>query len=599
MHGLHIGKAGAKRFTLPRDAVTQKLAFLGRTGTGKSYAAMKLAEEMYRSGAQIVCLDVVGVWWGLRLAKDGSSPGLNIPVFGGLRGDIPLVPTAGAVIADLIVDRRMSVVLDLSQFETDATKAKFAQDFGDRFFRRMKAAPSPVHLFLEECQEIVPQNPAPRGGENMMLHYWTRMLKLGRNFGIGASLISQRPQEVNKKALNMSECLFAFQMTGQHERKAVRDWLGSKGAEGDDIQKLLRTLEVGEAHVSSPQWLLFEGIVKVGERRTYDSSSTPSFEQTDRAEAGELAPIDLEQLQAAMETTIAEAEANDPAILHRRIRELEAEIQSAPAAGPSEEEIAASIRDSVDRELVTALSHLRGKFRTVVDRIFTQSMALGQAIEGIVGSIEELDDLTSDEETEVKAMDAAERPVVVPTGRVSAQRAPKTPPHPVMLHDGLKPRQQGILNALGGFEALGLNEMSRGAVAVMSDQSPKSSAYDKHLRRLKNELGLIRYPRSGWITLTDEGRVIADGAMTPRNLLGLHTAWAGKLSPPQARMLWSLVDRYPGSFTRPELAEATNQSVKSSAFDKHIRMLRSLKIVGYPETGSVVATALLFPKGLK
>src|SRR5882724_4383923 len=94
---------------LPLDAVTQKLAAIGRTGSGKSYFASLLAEEMFNAGAQIVILDVVGVWWGLRLNADGKSPGLSIPVFGGLHGDIPLEPTAGKLIADLIVDKGISV----------------------------------------------------------------------------------------------------------------------------------------------------------------------------------------------------------------------------------------------------------------------------------------------------------------------------------------------------------------------------------------------------------------------------------------------------------------------------------------------------------
>ncbi len=34
-----------------------------------------------------------------------------------------------------------------------------------------------------------------------MLHAFTRLVKIGRNFGIGVSLLSQRPQEVNKKVL--------------------------------------------------------------------------------------------------------------------------------------------------------------------------------------------------------------------------------------------------------------------------------------------------------------------------------------------------------------------------------------------------------------
>ena len=43
--------------SLPLEAVTRKLAFIGGTGGGKSYAATKLAEEMHTQGAQIVVLD--------------------------------------------------------------------------------------------------------------------------------------------------------------------------------------------------------------------------------------------------------------------------------------------------------------------------------------------------------------------------------------------------------------------------------------------------------------------------------------------------------------------------------------------------------------
>src|SRR4051812_22272418 len=195
---------------LPLDAVTQTLAFMGRRSSGKTYGAGKLAEEMLDAGAQVVVLDPVGSWYGLRIGADGKSPGISIPVFGGLHGDVPLEVGAGAYIADLIVEKRLSVVLDVSQFESDAAKARFATEWAKRFFFRQKASPSAVHVFLEECQEFVPQN--PQKGEEHMLHAFNTMWKIGRNFGIGGSLISQRPQEINKKAFNLTECMFAFQM---------------------------------------------------------------------------------------------------------------------------------------------------------------------------------------------------------------------------------------------------------------------------------------------------------------------------------------------------------------------------------------------------
>jgi DNA helicase HerA-like ATPase len=158
----------AADLALPLRAVTEKIAFLGRSGSGKTYAAMKLAEEMHKVGAQFVALDPVGVWFALRLAADGKGKGLLIPVLGGLHGDLPLEAGAGAIVADLVIDRGVSAVLDVSQFESDADKARFARAFADRFFFRKKAAPSAIHIFIEECQEFAPQN--PQREEAAMLH---------------------------------------------------------------------------------------------------------------------------------------------------------------------------------------------------------------------------------------------------------------------------------------------------------------------------------------------------------------------------------------------------------------------------------------------
>lgn len=308
----------ARDLSLPVEAVTEKLGFLGRTGSGKTYAAQKLAEEMHKSGVQFVVLDPVGVWYGLRLAADGKKPGLPVPVLGGLKGDIPLEPHAGALIANLVVDRGTSVIIDVSQFESDADKARFARDFAERFFFRKKASPSAVHVFLEECQEFVPQN--PQREEARMLHAFTRLFKIGRNFGVGGSLISQRPQEVNKKVLNLTELLFCFQLTGPQERKVIEGWIAEKGID-EDIAGELPKLEVGHPHVWSPAWLKISKVISIGEKWTFDASSTPKVGK--RAAVRELSPIDLKELAKEMTATIERAKAEDPRLLRQRIAELE------------------------------------------------------------------------------------------------------------------------------------------------------------------------------------------------------------------------------------------------------------------------------------
>jgi DNA helicase HerA-like ATPase len=197
--------------SLPNDAVTQPFAFLARRGAGKSYGAMKLAEGMLDIGAQVLAIDPVGIWYSLRIAADGKGKGYDLPIFGGLHGDIPLEPGAGALIADLIVDRNISAVLDVSMFRKNERK-QFATAFAEQLFHRKKQHRSPVHLFVEEAQVFVPQR--TMGDEARMLGAFEDIVKLGRNFGIGVCLISQRPQSVNKDALNQTEALFVLRRSG-------------------------------------------------------------------------------------------------------------------------------------------------------------------------------------------------------------------------------------------------------------------------------------------------------------------------------------------------------------------------------------------------
>lgn len=312
---------------LPVDAVTQVIGFLGRRGSGKTYAATKLAELMLDAHAQIVVLDPVGVWYGLRLGD-----GYDIPVLGGLHGDVPLEPSSGALVADLIVDRGISAILDVSQM-IPADLARFALGFGDRFFQRKKAAPSAVSIIMEECQEFVPENPQRGGLEPKVLHAFQRIVKLGRNFGIGCCLISQRPQEISKKVMNQTELLFAFQTSGPQERTAIKRWIDDKGLD-EDIKSILPKLEIGQTRAWSPQWLKISKTIRIAPKRSLDASSTPKVGV--RAEAVKtLTPIDLEALRDAMAETVERSKQDDPKYLRACIAEMAKRIADLEAAKPN------------------------------------------------------------------------------------------------------------------------------------------------------------------------------------------------------------------------------------------------------------------------
>jgi DNA helicase HerA-like ATPase len=258
----------ADSLTLPAvEAVTQKYGFIGRSGSGKSYAAMKLAELFLGAGAQIIALDWVGIWWSLRLAANGKAPGFeHVYIFGGEHADVDLRPESGALMADLVVDKHISVVLDVMHFRK-AERTRFATAFAEQFFHRKKTARTACHLFIEEAQAYLPQ--MVRGEEARMVGVFEDIGKVGRNYGIGNSLISQRPQAINKDVLNQVEVLLAFQTNGPQERKAIAGWTAENTDAGAAMMQELPKLHVGQALVWSPQWL------RVAEQVT-SRSATPT-----------------------------------------------------------------------------------------------------------------------------------------------------------------------------------------------------------------------------------------------------------------------------------------------------------------------------------
>src|SRR5205085_8998589 len=219
----------------------------------KTYAAGKLVELLLDAHVQVVILDTVGNWYGLRLSADGKKRGFDVPVIGGLRGDIPLEEAGGALIADTLTDTGRSAIIDVSQFSL-AARQRFATAFGEKLWQKKKAdhQPAPLTLVIEECQLIIPQN--VRADQARMVGIYEEIVRLGRNYGIGAVMVSQRPQSVNKEVLTQTECLCVFQTNGSQERDALKKWIVAQGADVNLVQEL-PGLPVGTCYLWSPQWL--------------------------------------------------------------------------------------------------------------------------------------------------------------------------------------------------------------------------------------------------------------------------------------------------------------------------------------------------------
>jgi hypothetical protein len=549
----------ADKLSLPLDAVTQTFAFLARRGAGKTYGATKLAEGMLDAGAQVVAIDPVGVWWGLRLAGDGKGKGIDIPVLGGLHGDIPLEPGAGALVADLVADRGASMVLDVSMFRKGDRK-RFVTDFAEQLFHRKKEKRSPVHVFLEEAQVFVPQR--AMGDEARMLGAFEDLVKLGRNFGIGVTLISQRPQAVNKDALNQTECLVVLQTNGAQERKAIREWIVEQSLDVEDLVDTLPGLKRGEAWVWSPSWLSETVRVHISKKRTFNASATPEV-GAKLVEPKELEPVDLQELQVAMEDVVAKATAEDPKALRRRVLELEAQLAKAGGTRVEEKRVEVSV---LKAEHVARLEKAVARFSEALEHV----RPVATELVGLVRSAK----TPTPRLAPVHAAPKVERmrPVTVTTERTGS--LPK-----------------GARDMLTALASTLRPTLSRNQVATLAGLKVTGGTFAKYLSILRTG-GLVE-DRAGELAITEPGLAAVGGRSAPASTEELLSQWKAKLPGASRDMLDVVVAAHPRGITREELGQRLNLETSGGTFAKYLSLLRSNGLVE-SNGGELMASEALF-----
>jgi hypothetical protein len=326
------------------ELATQVVAALGMRGSGKSNSMAVIAEGLLAADVQVIILDYVSIWFSLRLDESGKRPSpYQIPVLGGPHGDTVLVPHAGAVVAEALAQSGSSAVLDVSGFSKSA-RCAFATDFAEALFSAKKLHPGPTFLVLEEAQRFIPQKLFH--GQERMLGAFEEIAEVGRNYGLGLGMISQRPQKIAKDVLNLTELLFAFQANGVLERKALAEWVQEKDAAGrSEVNNELPSLGNGECLVWSPSWLRVYGKYRLRKKATYDAGATPLKARA----AVKVKALDLAALESSMSKVVEEAKANDPKALKVEVARLRRELEvaqraKAPPAPPSPKQVKVEVK---------------------------------------------------------------------------------------------------------------------------------------------------------------------------------------------------------------------------------------------------------------
>lgn len=343
-----------KRAALGLDAaeflrITQVI--LAQKGKGKSYAAAVQAEELLEERYQVVALDPTGAWWGLRSSADGSKPGYPIVVLGGEHGDVPLEPTAGEVIAEAIATEHFSAIVDISLMRKNEA-LRFCAAFLETLYHKNREA---LHLFIDEADVVAPQKTfSPE--QARALGAAEDIVRRGRIKGIGCTMITQRPQVLNKDVLSQADMLLALGMNHPKDLRAIDDWVSvhADAAQAVEMIESLPSMPVGNGWIWAPSVNLFQRVA-IRPRRTFDSGRTPRAGERSIAPKT-LASVDLAKLGAAIAGTVERAKSNDPRELKKRIADLEREFASKPKGGKTVRVEVPIIKDAQVKRMEAAIA---------------------------------------------------------------------------------------------------------------------------------------------------------------------------------------------------------------------------------------------------
>lgn len=557
---IHLGTSidGKTKLFLPLDIATESVSIIARKGMGKTHTARVIAEGLLSSHVQVVVVDPLDVWWGIRVAKSGNGDGCNIIIFGGSHADLPLTETSGKALADFVVEHGISAVLVTDHLSIAASR-RFLADFGERLYERksVERNRTPVSLIIDEADRFAPQQVSPDAAR--CTGVIDELARRGRSRGLGIVAISQRPAALNKNILTQTEILICLQVTSPQDRKALQAWIE---AQADDAQAklFLDTLagfQRGQAWVWSPSKLRIFERVQVRDVQTYDSSYTPKIGEN-RPASPRLREVDLEALRGQLETTIQEAAANDPAKLKQRIRELEHQAVRKPSNGLTTEE-ANTIRAAAVHRVMDITS---GRLRKVLEQINQLQATLAN---------------------EIALLQSSGEVHIVPRGQSLLAHQDHHPAHtlskakhaPAPHADDVSKGERAVLSVLA---VAGNRTTTQRKAAILSGYRLTSSTWRGILAKLRSKTAIDTL--GDGLVITQSGRELLGDVDPMPTGSALIDHWRGELGRGVAAAIFeALVSAYPRHLTKQEMAEAAGISPDNSTLRGALAKLTALELI--------------------
>ena len=428
--------------------LTHKLAVQGNSGSGKSWLVRTLLEGTH-GAVQHLVLDPEGEFKTLRERFD------DYVILASSEGDLDITAeTTGAPVRAL-VKAGANIVLDLSEFtlgERDAVCAAAIQT--------LMALPRNEwrHLLVvvDEAHTLAPEGVGQSASLTALVDLATR----GRKRGFGLVAVTQRIALLNKSLLAMCSNRIVGLTTLGTDMKRAGEELGFNTRE----RSVLKSLAVGEFFAVGPA--ISHEVLRVKSGPVKSTHPAPGQLTSAPPPASEaLARV----IRGLRDTTVDEAH-------------VEPVTKTPLEVGVSESE--------VQRRVALAVAEATEPLEQRVTELESFCRRYADEISGLLSDLESIVPATPPKSS---GLILEPVPVVLPKRMLQP------------FETDLPKPQQRILQALAGTEQLGVSALERHSAAVLSGQSPRSSAFSAHVASLSTA-GLTYYPHEGFVGLTETYR---------------------------------------------------------------------------------------------